>query len=355
MQISDLGDEMKIVCSIGPNVKTLTDLDKFVEEGMDSMRLNFSHIEYEKSREQINYMKTTHPNITIIQDLQGNKLRVSPLFSGQLRVNFDETVYFCSEGFFKDNIRHSTKHVFIPIAFQGEFSLLTKANRILMKDGTMEFKVIGKLKDKEAIKAQVTIGGMVRGEKGLNAPGMDRTTMSLTMKDKKDIEFGLLNGVDVICLSYVTKEEDILDLIEYIKIIKKNNPQVTIPKIWAKIECLEGIENFDDILKRVDGIMLGRGDLLSELDIMDIPFTQDEIINKMKSTQKDLIIATYVFDSMKNSNTPTIPEIDDLYHYIKNKVDGVMLAGEVGIGRNPLQVIRFTKKFIEKYDSADSI
>ncbi|MFR1708542.1 MAG: pyruvate kinase [Clostridium sp.] len=342
---------MKIVCSIGPNVKTLGDLDKFVDSGMDYMRLNFSHIEYEKAKEQIQYMKDKHPDIPIIQDLQGNKLRVSKLFNGQLRVNTGEVVYFCSEDFFKENLRHSGRNTLIPISFQGEFSCLTKCKRILMKDGTMEFKVIGKLKGKEALKAEVVLGGMVRGEKGLNAPAMDRSNMHLTMKDKKDIEFGLLNGVDIICLSYVTRKEDILELKEYINQIKKYNPKSKQPRIWAKIECKEGIVNFDSILKIVDGIMLGRGDLYSELDIMEIPFVQDNIIRKTKLEDKELIIATYILDSMRNSVTPKIPEMDDLYNFIKNKVHGIMLAGEVGVGKNPLRVIKFTKEFIEKYDS----
>ncbi len=173
--------------------------------------------------------------------------------------------------------------------------------------------------------------------------------MTLTIKDKKDIEFGLLSGVDIICLSYVTRESDILELKEYIKKVKKYNPQIIMPKIWAKIECKEGILNFDSILKSVDGIMLGRGDLFSELDIMEIPFVQDEIIGKMKSEKKELIIATYVLDSMRSARKPKIPELDDLYNFIKNKVDGIMLAGEVGIGKNPLHVIRFTKEFIDKY------
>ncbi|WP_346888503.1 pyruvate kinase [Clostridium sp. UBA1056] len=342
---------MKIVCSIGPNVKTLSDLDKFVDSGMDSMRLNFSHIEYEKAKEQIQYMKDKHPDISIIQDLQGNKLRVSKLFNGLLRVNAGETVYFCSEEFFKENLRHSGRHTLIPISFQGEFSWITKCKKILMKDGTMKFKVIGKLKDKEALKAEVILGGMVRGEKGLNAPGMDRTSMTLTMKDKNDIEFGLLNGVNTICLSYVTSESDIIELKEYINKVKKHNPQINMPKIWAKIECKEGILNFDSILKVVDGIMLGRGDLLSELDIIEIPFVQDEIIRKMKAKNKELIIATYVLDSMRSSFSPRISEVDDLYNFIKNKVHGIMLAGEVGVGKNPLQVIKFAKEFIERYDS----
>lgn len=340
---------MKIVCSIGPNVKTLNDLDKFVNAGMNSMRLNFSHIENDTAKKQIKYMKENYPDISIIQDLQGNKIRISNLFNGQLRVNFGETVYFCSEEFFKENLRHSGRNTLIPISFQGQFTWISKCKKILMKDGTMEFNVVGKLKDKEAIKAEVVLGGMVRGEKGLNAPGMDRSGMTLTMKDKKDIEFGLLNGVDIICLSYVTRESDILELKEYIKKVKKYNPQIIMPKIWAKIECKEGILNFDSILKPVDGIMLGRGDLFSELDITEIPFVQDEIIGRMKSEKKELIIATYVLDSMRSARKPKIPELDDLYNFIKNKVDGIMLAGEVGVGKNPLHVIRFTKEFIDKY------
>lgn len=341
---------MKIVCSIGPNVKELRDLDNFIKAGMDYMRLNFSHANYDKFGKQIKYVKEKFHHITIIQDLQGNKLRISNLFKGQLRVKAGDVVYFCSEEFYINNPQYNKNKILIPVAITGEFSWINNSRKILMKDGTMEFEIIGRFDDKETIKTKVVIGGMVRGEKGLNAPGIDRNFMSLTRKDKRDIEFGLLKDVDVICLSYVTCKENIEELKAYLQEIKKSNAQVNIPKIWAKIECREGVDNFDEILELVDGIMLGRGDLLSEIDIMEIPFVQDEIIKKMKDSQKELIIATYVLDSMKASKLPKIPEVDDLYSFIKNKVDGVMLAGEVGIGKNPIKTIEFTKSFIDKYN-----
>lgn len=339
---------MKIVCSIGPNIKGIRELEAFISAGMDYMRLNFSHADYEKYEKLISQVKKRHNNIRIIQDLQGNKLRVSPLFRKEIKVTEGDKINFCSEEFFialnNNTLNNDNKIITIPISMDEKFDALKGADRILLKDGTMVFKILSKnLKD--IIESEVVIGGIIRGNKGLNAPGMDRSSMNLTEKDKKDIEFGLKNDVDVICLSYVTSAKDILELKEYIlrsKSLKSNK----LPEIWAKIECREGINNFSKILKEVDGIMIGRGDLLSEINIYEIPQIQEKIINLCKRAEKEVIVATYILNSMKYSSNPQLAEVEALYSHIKNNVDGVMLAGEVGVGRYPLDAIGFLKDFI---------
>lgn len=341
---------MKIVCSIGPNIKEIKDFKEFVSAGMDYMRLNFSHADYVKYEELINYTRREHKDIKIIQDLQGNKLRVSPLFKKEIKVMPGDKVNFCSEEFYTSlkykELKDNNKIIYIPISMDEEFAALKGADRILLKDGTMIFKVLRK-ELKDIIETEVVIGGIIRGKKGLNAPGMDRTSMNLTEKDKKDIEFGLKNKVDVICLSYVTSPKDILELKEYISRITTLKSD-KLPLIWAKIECREGIENFQEILKEVDGIMIGRGDLLSEVDIYEIPQMEENIIKLCKESEKEVIVATYILNSMKYSTSPQLAEVEALYSHIKSGVDGVMLAGEVGVGRYPLEAISFLKNFITK-------
>lgn len=335
---------MKIICSIGPKVNNKESIDKLIYAGADLLRFNFSHINYSNTYELIKYVKGKHNKISIIQDLAGNKIRVSKNFNHQCKVVEGDSVVFCKEG--KEiNKKSSENHgkYYIPLSIQGDISLLGSAEKIYMKDGTMEFDIVNKGSD--IIETIVTKGGIIRREKGVNVPGIDRSFMGLTEKDKKDIIWGLRRGVDIICLSYACYGDNMRELKEF---INKNSFGRRV-ELWAKVESKEGIDNFEDILKESDGIMIGRGDLISEVDYIDIPRIQKDIIEKVSKTNKKLIIATYVLDSMKRNNKPTLSEINDIYNFVKQGVYGVMLAGEVSIGWNPELTVSTTKKLIKRY------
>ncbi|GLC32024.1 pyruvate kinase [Clostridium omnivorum] len=338
---------MKIVCSIGPNAKKLSALDEYANEGMNMARFNFSHANYDTIRAQIEYLRKQHPFVEVIQDLRGNKLRVSSLFQREVKVMQGSIVYFCSEKFYYEKNR--MRGLTIPISLEGDFSTMYSAKKILMKDATIEFEVVGTGSKNELIKTIVKRGGLIRAEKGVNAPGMDRSMLGITEKDKFDIKWGLENNVDIICLSYVTKVEDIINLRDYIKLLRKADKSLKMPKIWAKIECDEGVKNFKDILSKVDGIILGRGDLAAEVEIYDVPRIQEEIFRVIKRTKKEFIIATHLLESMKREAVPTLPEINDIYNYIKAGATGFMLCGELTVGRNPLETIRILKLIIDRY------
>lgn len=338
---------LEILCSIGSWVSSIEDVDKMIDAGMTIPRFNFSHIDYEKAEELMKEIKNRYPEMSILQDLQGNKLRVSKIFKNQMKVNDGETVYFCTENLYEKYCK-TEKYTLIPISYEGDFKDLYSAKTIYMKDATMEFTVLGR--NENVIKVEAKKGGMIRGEKGINAPGMDRSKLSLTEKDKYDIKWGLEHGVDIICLSYVTKDEDIRELKSFIKSCRKNNRSIKMPIIWSKIECRDGYENFDKILKVSDGIMIGRGDLMAEVAIHELPIVQEKIVTKMKKSVKDLIIATYVLDSLKKGNTPTIGELNDIYNFMRNKVNGFMLSGEVTISKTPIENIRLLKELTNKFE-----
>ncbi|KAJ52621.1 pyruvate kinase [Clostridium tetanomorphum] len=340
---------MKILCTIGPNVNNTKILGELIEAGMNVLRFNFSHIDYDFTKFLIHHCRKEYKDIIILQDLQGNKLRISNLFKGEIKVFPMDKVCFCSEEIYKNLSRtKNNEYIFVPLILNGDFSFLNSANRILMKDATMEFKIIEN--GHGVIKTIVKRGGILRAEKGVNAPGMNRNDMGLTDKDKKDIIWGLENGVDIICLSYVCYPWNMIELKQYIKEYKKHK-NIKMPKLWAKVESLEGIKNFKEILKESDGILLGRGDLISEVDILDIPKIQEDLINIMKKSKKDFIVGTYILDSMKRKNIPTLSEVNDIYRFIKNKVDGFMLAGEVSIGKNPILAVETLKNIIDKYST----
>jgi len=342
---------MDLICSIGPNVNTMEDVHAYVKAGMTMPRFNFSHANYMKFKELIKGIQNTYPKMKIMQDLQGNKLRISNKLNKEYKVYRGDKVIFCLDKDYEEliNKEKNQKVKVIPINYEGVFSDFKEVKVILMKDATMEFKLIAQ--KSEYIYAITERGGMLRAEKGVNAPLLKREGLGLTKKDKKDIAWGIAIGIDIICLSYVTSLRDMIELREYINEVEKYEHHLKDIHIWAKIECMEGVKNFDEILEYSDGILIGRGDLKGEALIEDIPIMQEHIIAKMKTNKKPLIIATYILDSMKRGNPPSLAEVNDIYNFTKNKVDGFMLSTEINISNDPAVVIKKLEDLILKYNN----
>jgi pyruvate kinase len=342
---------MKIICSSGPKVSTTEVIHKFYNAGMDIIRFNFSHVDYDTTKNLINYSRKNLPGLKILQDLQGVKLRVSEKYNRiERKVLPGQELLFCSENEYL-TVKSAFPHI-IPIHFDGKFSSLLTVKTIFMKDATMKFHV--KETQNNLIKTTVERGGIIRARKALNAPGMDRTQIQLTEKDKRDLKWGLNHSIDIVCLSFVCSNEQIKELKKFIrKEIGKNKS--TLPKIWAKIETKEGFDNFTSILKNVDGIMLGRGDLAPEVGLYNVPEIQSVLLKKMKNNKKDFVIATQILGSMTQNPIPSRSELNDIYTCIKNKVTGFMLTSETGIGKYPVLAINTLKEMINKYNNKQTI
>lgn len=340
---------MDIICSIGPKVNNPAALSELYDAGMNVLRFNFSHAEFDHTKKLIDYTRERLHGAKIMADLQGPKLRVSDSFLEETKVYPGQEVLFSSETTYMQYRKHANKYIIVPIATDAPFSALMGAKSIFMKDATMKFRVIGR--NDLFIKTVVERGGILRAEKGINAPGMDRSSLTLTEKDKKDILWALDNNVDIIVLSFVSSKENIIELKEFINHYRKYK-SFHQPKLWAKIESREGVESFDSILELVDGIMLGRGDMFAEIPYYEIPAIQDSILSKMKNTNKDIIIATYVLSSMRSSPLPLIPELNDIYNCLQKGATGFMLSGEVSTGSYPRQVVETLASVLKKYGSS---
>lgn len=343
---------MEVICSIGPNIKRKEDLAMLAEGGMTSARFNFAHIKeenYPYTRDQMEFLKKNYPKVNIILDLQGSKLRISSRFTKEFIATKGQEIYFSTEGYYISNRATAEEFNIIPICSPQSKFTFKNVKAVLIKDRTMEFSVISSSEEGQVIKTKVKRGGIIRAEKGVNALGFKREQFKLSLKDKKDILFGLQNNVDIICMSYANDPEIILELKGFIKQARTYLKEAKLPKIWAKIECQEGIEKIKDIIKHCQGIMLGRGDLFAELPLLDIAYCHNNAVEYMKKIQKPLIIATYVLDSMKNSPVPSLPEINEIYRYIDAKVGGFMLVGEVSTGKYPKEALEFLVSMINRY------
>ncbi|AOR24185.1 pyruvate kinase [Clostridium taeniosporum] len=338
---------MYIIATVGPNIMDKRVLKDIFYSGANSLRFNFSHGNSNEFLEYIKMAKSVKEDVVIILDLCGNKIRVSNKLRGVYKVYDEEKVYFCGEDRYKKvNQKLKNNNKIIPLNIENTILLENNYKNISIKDNTMMFNILEK--EDDFLKAITIRGGIIRAGKGCNIRGFDRSKMRLSSKDREDIKFGINNKVDIICQSFVDNVGCIDEVLEFINLTKEENYS---PKIWAKIETIEGIKNIDEILTKVDGIVIGRGDLIAETSIEDTPIHEEFIIKKVKKYyNKEIVIATHVLDSMKRGKMPSVSEVESIYNFIKQGVNGFLLAGETSVGRAPIKTVKFLKDLIKKYE-----
>lgn len=338
---------MYIIGTVGPTVKDRIALKGIIDNGTNALRFNFAHGSRDEFLEFLRMAKNIKPEITIMLDVSGSKIRISNKFQYIYKVYDGEEIYFCGEDKYykiKENLNRYRMKI-IPLNIQNDMLLGENCKIITIKDNTMIFEVLEK--EYGIIKVNVIKGGILRKGKGCNIKGMDRSEIYLNKEDKKTILWGINNGVDIICQSFVETGE-------YVKSIKSfidnhNNSKRDI-KIWAKVETLKGVQNISEILEECDGIVIGRGDLVPETSIEETPVYEDEIIQEvMKAENKDVIIATHLFNSMRTGKRPNLAEVESVYNFIKRGVTGFLLAGETSVGKAPVKTVKFLSELIKRY------
>lgn len=337
---------MLIIATIGPSTKDKNVLKSLINGGVNVLRFNFSHGKIDEFNLALKEARKIKSDIHIFQDLSGRKIRVCETLPYIIKIYNNDEVIFCGEDKYLKNKLSILDKKIIPLNVKFEELMNNSVNEISMKDNTMQFKIISKTE--EGILATVINGGIVRAGKGCNIKNYNRSKMELTRKDKEDLKWGVENSVNIICQSFVEEKEDILNIKTYIKSI--NKVEGYSPKIWAKIESKTGIENIDSIIDEVDGILIGRGDMIPEVSLIETPIIQDKIINIALDKGKDIILGTHLLDSMKEGRYPNLPEVESIYYHLQKGVNGFLLAGETSVGKAPIKTVEFLHSIINKYN-----
>jgi len=327
----------KIVATIGPASSSRETLEKMFHEGVDVCRINFSHGTHEDHRKVIETVhrlnEELNANVAILADLQGPKLRIGEMQNGQVELKEGEEFSFVTEP-----CTGNEKEAYISYE-QLPWEVKT-GEKILVDDGRLIFLVLeSNLKDR--VITRIIEGGTLSSRKGVNLPETELTLPGITEKDMEDARFALDQEVDWIALSFVRKEQDVLDLK---KILEEHPHQV---HVMAKIEKPEALREIDAIIGASDGIMVARGDLGVEVEFHRVPMIQKNIIQKCTERSKPVIVATQMMESMVNSPTPTRAEATDVANAVLDGADAVMLSAETSVGRFPVQTIRNMQKIID--------
>ncbi|MBQ2537667.1 MAG: pyruvate kinase, partial [Ruminococcus sp.] len=156
----------------------------------------------------------------------------------------------------------------------------------------------------------------------------------VSAQDRRDIEFGLSQGADVVAASFVRNHEDVRTLRDFIDSIGYEHVEII-----AKIENQGGVDDMDLIMDYADGIMVARGDMGVEIPFIKLPEIQKRLIRKCVAKGKYVITATQMLESMTTNPRPTRAEISDVANAVYDGTSAVMLSGESAAGKYPLESV----------------
>lgn len=332
---SSIFAKTKILCTIGSSTDSSESITNLVYAGMDGVRLNFSHGSYDFFERVYNEIHQVCINenvpIAVLIDLQGPKIRIGDLAQPEIFIADNSIIEITTEKIIGTDKIISTSYKNLALDAQiGDF--------ILIDDGLIKLRVTDKRNN--SVICRVEAGGVLKPKKGMNLPAMNLSTESFTEKDRQDLQFALKHRVDFIALSFVRTPNDVLNLKEWLKSQNASQPVI------AKIEKKEAIDNFDEILKAADGIMIARGDLGVELPPQEVPVIQKEIIKKCNSVGKLVITATQMLESMIQNPVPTRAEASDVANAVWDGTDVVMLSGETSIGKYPVDAVKIMNAIV---------
>jgi pyruvate kinase len=331
----------KIVATIGPASSSKEMIREMILAGMNVARLNFSHGKYEDHAVVVLNLRTVSGElgipVTIMQDLQGPKIRVGQLPGGAIDLVAGETVSIVPEAEF------TGQPGVIPIDYPHVADEAKVGMTVLLADGLFELEILGV--EGHAVRCKVIEGGKLQSRKGVNFPNLVLRLPSLTDKDIRDLEFGLTQDIDWVSLSFVRTAADIRTLKDLLA--KKGMPKPVI----AKIEKPQAVEHLAEILEESNGIMVARGDLGVEMSPEKVPLIQKEIISLCNRKGIPVITATQMLESMIHEPRPTRAEASDVANAIIDGTDAVMLSGESAVGEFPVKAIEMMAKIATEVES----
>lgn len=344
MQSRNLPHRTKIVATVGPATLKPEVLRQLIEAGATTLRLNFSHGTHEDHQRGIRLIRQTafelNQPVGILQDLQGPKIRLGKFSCGSIQLEKGDRFTLTS--------RSVECNQSISYVSYGHLAAEVPAGAtILLDDGKVEMQVEEVDVEQNNLHCRVVVGGVLSNNKGVNFPGVSLSVKALTDKDKRDLAFGLDQGVDWIALSFVTQPQDILEIKELIASAGKSVP------IIAKIEKHEAIEQMDAILSLCDGVMVARGDLGVELPAEDVPILQKRLIATANQLGIPVITATQMLDSMLNNPRATRAEISDVANAIIDGTDAVMLSNETAVGKYPVEAVATMARIAQRIEQEE--
>ena len=319
----------KIVCTMGPNLFEKHLIAPLMKAGMNVARFNFSHGTYETHQHYYDEVCRIRDELGLpvatMLDTKGPEIRVCSFKNGRVTLQNGQLFTLTTDEVEGDEERVSITYKELP-------QDIAVGSSILIDDGLIGMQV--ERIDGADIVCRVLNGGVVSNNKGVNIPNAHLSMPFISEKDHQDILFAIKNGYDFIAASFTRCADDIMQIRH---ILQENNCHTI--NIIAKIENMEGVENIDEILRVVDGVMVARGDLGVEVPLEDVPSLQKKLIQRGIAAGKPVITATQMLDSMIKNPRPTRAEATDVANAIYDGTSAIMLSGESAVGAYPVEAV----------------
>ncbi len=331
----------KIICTLGPATDKDSVLRELMLSGMDVARFNFSHSDHEEHLARLKKVEKLREElglpIATLLDTKGPEIRIGT-FKDNKKVNLKEGQTFILTT--RDVEGDETQ---VSISYPNLIYDIEIGNKILIDDGLIE-TVVEEVTDTDII-CTVKNNGSISNRKGVNVPGVELTMPFISDKDREDILFGITQQFDFIAASFVRTADDIKEIR---KMLNKHNSKT---KIVAKIENFQGVQNIDDIINAADAIMIARGDMGVEIPYEEVPVIQKMIIKKVYNSNKQVITATQMLDSMMKNPRPTRAETTDVANAIYDGTSAIMLSGETAAGNYPVEAVKTMVRIAQRAEA----
>ena len=331
----------KIICPMGPATESIEMLEKLANAGMNVARLNMSHGDHESHAKIIQAIqslnkKLSHP-IAVLLDTQGPEIRTGDMVN-DLHLTEGDTISIVARG--AEDVESSSIH----INYEDLINDVDVGDMITVDNGLINLEVLSK--EDRVMQVKVIDGGLLKSKRHVNLPGIRVNLPAITDKDRRDIEFGMQQGVDFIALSFVRQADDIHELRELL------GDKADKIKVIAKLEDQEAITNMVDIIAAADGIMVARGDLGVEIPLEVLPRIQRRIIRTCAEMGKRVIVATHMLESMIENPIPTRAEVTDVANAVYEESDAIMLSGETTVGKYPVKCVEILDRISRSTESS---
>ncbi len=328
----------KIVTTVSDIRCDVEFIRKLHNSGMNVVRCNTAHMDFEGIARIVKNTREVSDKIAILVDTKGPEIRTTPCDQPLV---FEAGKKIIVKG---EPNTHSTSEQ-LCVSYEGIVKDLSVGKHILIDDGDISLVVDEKNADHLVCTVENS-GRIEDGRKSVNVPGVSIDLPSLTEKDKKFVLWAIENKLDFIAHSFVRSKKDVKEIQD---ILDAHNSPI---KIIAKIENQEGVNNLDEILEVVYGVMVARGDLGIEVPQERIPLIQRQMIRKCVEAKRPVIVATQMLHSMIKNPRPTRAEVTDVANAIYYRTDAIMLSGETTYGKYPVEAVQTMTKIANEVEAA---
>ena len=228
----------KIVATIGPRTNNPEALRALHAAGMDLVRLNGAHGDQQWHAQTIELIRKTLPQVPILLDIPGRKIRLGRLAAPQ-QVVVGERVTFVHE-------QHGRLAGRVPDTCSDFHLDVAVGPRVLIDDTTVHL-VVRAVAGPDVI-CEVVVAGMLLGSKGVHFPGVTMRADLLRPRDKELLAFAARQGVDFVGISFVATGKDVETVR---KLIGDKSPRVRMNILRGVQGAEAGEEAFDGVLKYV--------------------------------------------------------------------------------------------------------